>query len=461
MNILEKLNAIKNQEITAKENVEAYIKVIEEKNDDINAFLELNKEEAIAKAEEIDAKIKAGEEVGALAGLVFGIKANINVEDFIISAASKTLEDYIGSYDATVVKKIKAEDGIIIGINNMDEFAAGSSTETSYYGAVNNPAAPGRIPGGSSGGSAAAVAAEMCDIAIGSDTGGSIRNPSSHCGVLGMKPTYGAVSRQGLLDLSMSLDQIGPMARDITGITLALDTIVGYDPTECTTLKWDAPNFTEIAESVKDAEKPLAGMKIATCKQFKEVTNDEINAIIDESVAKLEELGAEVVELSFNYIDICLPTYYLINYVEFFSATRKYDGRKYGSRIEEVCGEEVLRRIQMGSYISQKEFSGKYYQKALQARTVIRNEINEMLEGVDLIVGPTVPKLPHKLGEKLEPMEMYAYDVLTVIANLAGIPAASVKAGEVEGIPVGLQLQAKPQDDAKIVQAMAAFEYAK
>ena len=245
MNILEKLNAIKNQEITAKENVEAYLKVIEEKNEDINAFLELNKEAAIAKAEEIDAKIQAGEEVGALAGLVFGIKANINVEDLIISAASKTLEDYIGSYDATVVKLIKDEDGIIIGINNMDEFAAGSSTETSYYGAVNNPAAPGRIPGGSSGGSAAAVAAEMCDIAIGSDTGGSIRNPSSHCGVLGMKPTYGAVSRQGLLDLSMSLDQIGPMARDITGITLALDTIVAYDPTECTTLDWDAPNFTE------------------------------------------------------------------------------------------------------------------------------------------------------------------------------------------------------------------------
>ncbi len=461
MNILEKLNAIKNQEITAKENVESYLKVIEEKNEDINAFLELNTEQAIAKAEEIDAKIKAGEEVGALAGLVFGIKANINVEDLIISAASKTLEDYIGSYDATVVKKIKAEDGIIIGINNMDEFAAGSSTETSYYGAVNNPAAPGRIPGGSSGGSAAAVAADMCDIAIGSDTGGSIRNPSSHCGVLGMKPTYGAVSRQGLLDLSMSLDQIGPMARDITGIALALDTIIGYDPTECTTLKWDAPNFTEIAESVKGEEKPLAGMKIATCKEFKEVTSDEINGIIDESVAKLEELGAEVVELSFDHIDICLPTYYLINYVEFFSATRKYDGRKYGSRIEEVCGAEVLRRIQMGSYISQKEFSGKYYQKALQARSLIRNEINKMLEGVDLIVGPTVPKLPHKLGEELEPMEMYAYDVLTVIANLAGIPAASVKAGEVEGIPVGLQLQAKPQDDAKIVKAMAAFEYAK
>ncbi|MEE0925177.1 MAG: amidase family protein, partial [Methanobrevibacter sp.] len=325
MTVLEKLNSIKNQEITAKENVENYIKVIEEKNDDINSFLEINKEEALAKAEDIDARIKAGEEVGALAGLVFGIKANINVEDFIISAASKTLEDYIGSYDATVVKRIKAEDGIIIGINNMDEFAAGSSCETSYYGPVNNPAAPGRIPGGSSGGSAAAVAAEMCDIAIGSDTGGSIRNPSSHCGVLGFKPTYGAVSRQGLLDLSMSLDQIGPMANDITGITLALDTIVGYDRTECTTLKWEAPNFTEVALSI-EGEKPLEGMKIATVKEFREVTDDTINEKIDEAIAKLEALGAEVVELEFGYIDICLPTYYLINYVEFFSATRKYDG---------------------------------------------------------------------------------------------------------------------------------------
>ena len=293
MTVLEKLNSIKNQEITAKENVENYIKVIEEKNDDINSFLEINKEEALAKAEDIDARIKAGEEVGALAGLVFGIKANINVEDFIISAASKTLEDYIGSYDATVVKRIKAEDGIIIGINNMDEFAAGSSCETSYYGPVNNPAAPGRIPGGSSGGSAAAVAAEMCDIAIGSDTGGSIRNPSSHCGVLGFKSTYGAVSRQGLLDLSMSLDQIGPMANDITGITLALDTIVGYDRTECTTLKWEAPNFTEVALSI-EGEKPLEGMKIATVKEFREVTDDTINEKIDEAIAKLEALGAEV-----------------------------------------------------------------------------------------------------------------------------------------------------------------------
>ncbi|MCQ2964475.1 MAG: Asp-tRNA(Asn)/Glu-tRNA(Gln) amidotransferase subunit GatA [archaeon] len=458
MNILEKLNSIKSQEMTAKENVENYIKVIEEKNEKINAFIDLNKEQAITKAEEIDNKIANGEEVGALAGLVFGIKANINVEDFTISAASKTLEDYIGSYDATVVKRIKEADGIIIGINNMDEFAAGSSCETSYYGKVDNPAAPGRIPGGSSGGSAAAVAAEMCDIAIGSDTGGSIRNPSSHCGVYGFKPTYGGVSRQGLLDLSMSLDQIGPMARDVSGIALALDTIVGYDPTECTTLRLDL-DFAKAVEEGK-ADKPLAGMKVAICSDFKDVTDDNINNIIDVGVAKLEALGAEIVEVDFKYIDLCLPTYYLINYVEFFSATRKYDGRKYGSRIEEVCGDEVLRRIKMGSYISQQEFSGKYYKKALQSRTLIRNEVNAMLEDVDLIVGPTVPKLPHKLGEELEPMEMYAYDVLTVIANLAGIPAASIPAGDVDGIPVGLQIQAKPEDDLKIIKAMSAFENA-
>lgn len=456
MNILEKLNSIKSQEMTAKENVENYIKVIEEKNEKINAFIDLNKEQAIQEAKEIDNKIANGEEVGALAGLVFGIKANINVEDFTISAASKTLEDYIGSYDATVVKRIKEADGIIIGINNMDEFAAGSSCETSYYGKVDNPAAPGRIPGGSSGGSAAAVAAEMCDIAIGSDTGGSIRNPSSHCGVYGFKPTYGGVSRQGLLDLSMSLDQIGPMARDVSGIALALDTIVGYDPTECTTLKLDL-DFAKAVEEGK-GDKPLAGMKVAICSDFKNVTDDNINNIIDAGVAKLEALGAEIVEVNFKYIDLCLPTYYLINYVEFFSATRKYDGRKYGSRIEEVCGDEVLRRIKMGSYISQQEFSGKYYKKALQARTLIRNEVNAMLEDVDLIVGPTVPKLPHKLGEELEPMEMYAYDVLTVIANLAGIPAASIPAGDVDGIPVGLQIQAKPEDDLKIIKAMSAFE---
>lgn len=453
MNVIEKLNSIKNQEMTARDNVEQFIHIIDEKNDSINAFLEKNYEKAIEQAEEIDRKIADGEEVGALAGLVFGIKANINVEDIIISAASKTLDNYIGSYNATVVENIIREDGIIIGINNMDEFAAGSSTETSYFGPVQNPGAPGRIPGGSSGGSAAAIASGMCDISIGSDTGGSIRNPASHCGVAGFKPTYGLVSRQGLLDLSMSLDQIGPLSKDVSGIALALNTLVDYDSTECTSLKEKNIDFTSVLD-----ETSLEGMKIAVCKEFIDVTDEEINKVVNKAIQKLVDAGAELVEVSFDNIDLCLPTYYLINYVEFFSATRKYDGRDYGYRIEDVCGEEVLRRIEIGSYISQKEFSGKFYKKALQARSIIRSEINAMLENVDLIVGPTVPKLPHEIGTELSPLEMYAYDILTVIANLAGIPAASIKAGEVDGIPVGLQIQAKPLDDLKIIKAMSVLE---
>lgn len=459
MNTFEKSQAIKNQDLTATENLENFLAVIEKENSSINAFLEVDKESAVIQAKEIDEKIKNGKDVGSLAGLIFGIKANINVEDRIISAASKTLENYQGSYDASVVKYIKENDGIIIGICNMDEFAAGSSTESSFYGATDNPAAPGHIPGGSSGGSAAAIAAGMCDITLGSDTGGSIRNPASHCGIIGFKPTYGAVSRQGLLDLSMSLDQIGPLANDISGIAMTLDTIVRYDETECTSLNEDFPIFTEITnQSPEKLQEDMKNMKVAYIKQFKDVSDDHINDIIDESIDKIKKMGADVVELSFDHIDLCLPTYYLINYVEFFSSTRKYDGRKYGHKIEDVCGEEVLRRIEIGSYISQQEFSGKFYKKALQARSLIRNEINKLLEDVDLIVGPTVPKLPHKIGEKLEPMEMYAYDVLTVIANLAGIPAGSMKAGEYNGIPVGLQFQAKPNDDAKIIKAMVAFE---
>ncbi|MDR3223481.1 MAG: Asp-tRNA(Asn)/Glu-tRNA(Gln) amidotransferase subunit GatA [Methanobrevibacter sp.] len=453
MNILEKTELIKNQELKVEDNVENFIDIINKNNKSINAFLEINNNYALEKATEISNKIKNKEKIGSLAGLVFGIKANINVEDFTISAASKTLENYIGSYDATIIKKIKEEDGIIIGMTNLDEFAAGSSTESSYYGATKNPSAPKRISGGSSGGSAAAIADKMCDIAIGSDTGGSIRNPASHCGVIGFKPSYGGVSRQGLLDLSMSLDQIGPLSNDSSGIAIALNNLIDYDPHDCTSLKWDAPNFLD-AKNTDD----LKGKKIATIKQFHELSDEKINGIIDNSVSKIEDLGAEIVELEFNYLDLTLPTYYLINYVEFFSATRKYDGRKYGYKIEDVCGEEVLRRINMGSYISQQEFSGKYYKKALQARSLIKNEINKLFNDVDLIIGSTVPKLPHKIGDKLEPMEMYAYDVLTVIANLTGIPAGSIKAGESNGIPVGLQIQSKPQEDYKILEAMFALE---
>lgn len=454
MKLLDKSILIKNHEITALENLQQFYNNIKTYNNRYNAFLEINMDSAVECATNIDTRISKGEPVGKLAGLVVGIKNNINVEDFHITAASKTLENYIGSYNATVIKRIKEEDGIIIGMTNMDEFAAGSSTETSYFGGAENPAAFGRIPGGSSGGSAVAVAADMCDLSLGSDTGGSIRNPASHCGIIGYKPTYGMVSRQGLLDLAMSFDQIGPFAKDPSGIALMLEVISGYDKTECTSLDWKVPKFTD---SIKN-EDSLKWMKVGVVKQFFDMSDDKIVNIIENSVDKMKDMGAEVVELSFDHTDLCLPTYYLISCVEFFSATRKYDGRKYGEKIEDVCGEEVLRRINMGSYISQKEFSGKYYKKALQARSLIKREVTKLTNNVDVMVSPTVPKLPHKNGTTLDPLDMYYYDALTVMANLAGIPATSTPAGDVRGIPVGLQIQAKPLADAKIIEMMAALD---
>ena len=453
MRIIDKVKSIKSQELTAVNNLEQMYENISTKNDEINAFVEINKDKAIGTAENVDKKIANGEKTGKLAGLVIGVKANINIEDYNISAASPTLKSYLGSYNATVVDRIMAEDGVIIGINNMDEFAAGSSTETSMYGHTNNPSAMGRIPGGSSGGSAAAIASDMCDISIGSDTGGSIRNPASHCGVMGFKPTYGMVSRQGLLDLAMSLDQIGPLCKDTSGIALMLDVICGFDPKDPTTIAEEIDDFVPACDN-----KNLEGTTVGIVDEFSNVTDTKINSIIDNSINKLSDLGADIKQLSFDDLDLCLPTYYLINYVEFFSATRKYDGRKYGERIEEVCGPEVLRRIHIGSYISQKEFSGKYYKKALQARSLIHNDFDTLLKDVDLIASPTVPMIPHKIGDKLDPMDMYAYDVLTVIANITGIPAASMNAGFVDDIPVGLQLQAKALEDHKIISAMSALE---
>jgi len=252
MNILEKSQSIRNREEKASDNLEKFIDRINKHNPKINAFIDLKTDEALQTAKKIDNKINNGEKVGKLAGLVIGIKSNINVEDFHVTAASKTLENYIGTFDATVIRRIKAEDGIILGMTNMDEFAAGNSTETSFHGPTINPREPGRIPGGSSGGSAAAVASKMCDLALGSDTGGSIRNPASHCGVMGFKPTYGAVSRQGLLDLAMSFDQIGPFAADTTGIALIMDVIAGKDRRECTTIDWKVADFTGTSNDPQD-----------------------------------------------------------------------------------------------------------------------------------------------------------------------------------------------------------------
>jgi aspartyl-tRNA(Asn)/glutamyl-tRNA(Gln) amidotransferase subunit A len=420
---------------------------IEERDKKINSFIVLDRE-GISR--------KVASKKGKLKNLLVGIKSNINVEGLITSAGSKTLENYVSPYDATVVKKIKADGGQILGMLNMDEFACGSSGETSFYGPTDNPAASGHIPGGSSSGSAASVAAKFVDVSLGTDTGGSIRNPASHCGVVGFKPSYGVVSRYGLIDMAMSLDQIGSFARDVKTAALLLETITGHDPRDETSLKLD-PEFYRFFRNLNPG---INGLKIGYAKEFDGLIQDiGIKRVTHKALDRLGSSGAEVIEVSLPNLGIALPTYYLNVYVEFFSATRKYDGRRYGHRIEEVCGEEVMRRILLGSYISQKEYSGRYYKKALMARSLIRKELSDALKDVDVLVGPTVPKLPHKLGTRVDdPRVMYAYDVFTVPVNLAGTPAGTVPAGKVNGIPTGLQVVGKVLDDQKVLNAMYGFE---
>lgn len=425
----------------------SFLEKIENGDGDIKSFIEVN-----PLALEDTKNIKEGR----LAGKVIAIKSNINVKGLRATCASRTLENYVSPYDAEVIRRIKAEDGIIIGMTNMDEFACGSSGETSAFGATQNPAASGRIPGGSSSGSAAAVAAEFCDMALGSDTGGSIRNPASHCGVVGLKPTYGRVPRYGLIDLAMSLDQIGPFARDVRSAALLLEVISGFNPREGTAARVPVPSY------VDDLTSDLKGYRIGVAEEFTNVTDPKIMAQVEKSIDALEERGAQVVPVTLPNLDKGIPTYYLTVFVEFFSGTRKFDGRRYGHKIEEVCGEEVLRRILLGKYISQKEFSGRYYKKALQFRSLIKEELMSALKDVDVIAGPTVPKLPHELGHEItDPMEMYAYDVLTVYANLAGIPAGVVNAGRVDHVPVGLQVQGKAFDEQKVLNVLHAVEVGK
>ncbi|AVB76707.1 Asp-tRNA(Asn)/Glu-tRNA(Gln) amidotransferase subunit GatA [Methanococcus maripaludis] len=423
--------------------VSDYLEKIEKS--DVNAFIDVNGEKVLKEAEELEKNDALKNK--PLYGKIVAVKSNINVKGYKISCASKTLEKYVGTYDATVVKKLRSQGALIVGMTNMDEFAGGSSGETSCYGPTKNPAAMDRIPGGSSSGSAAAVAADLCDMAIGSDTGGSIRNPASHCGIVGFKPSYGVVSRQGLCDLAMSFDQIGPLTKNAEDALVLTNAIKGIDRSDSTSL-----------ETPKFEKKDISNYKIGVVKEFMDVTDEKIRNEIEKGIEVFKDMGCKIVDLSYKYIDLALPTYYLINYVEFFSATRKYDGRRYGEFIEEACGEEVLRRILIGKHISEQEFSGKYYKKALQARKSMKKEMLGLFNSADLIVGPTVPKLPHKLGEDVSPMEMYAYDVLTVPTNICGICSGVVRCGNIQGVPVGLQIQGAPLEDEKVLSAMIEFE---
>lgn len=431
--------------------LQGYLNKIKKEDKKLNAFLQLNPN-ALKEAKEIDSKKRRGR----LAGKIIAIKSNINVKGLMASCASKTLEDYKATYDATVIQKIKAEDGLIIGMTNMDEFACGSSGETSAFGPTRNPRNPSLIPGGSSSGSTVAVAAGFCDMALGSDTGGSIRNPASHCGVVGVKPTYSSVSRYGLIDLSMSLDQIGPITQNVKDATLLLDIIKGQDEND--SISQSPPqspnnlplNLNEIEKIPKNITIGILNYEISD-KKIQEIVEKKLNLAA-------EKYGWKIKKVKLDYIDLAIETYYPLVYVEFFSATRRFDGRRYGKRIEDVAGPEVLRRLLGGSEISKAEHYGRYYHLALKVKKLIEEEFSKVFKDVDCIISPTVPRLPHKIGEKISVEEMYGYDALTNPSNIAGNCAISIPTGEIQGVPVGMQIVCDKFQEQKLLQIARSFE---
>jgi aspartyl-tRNA(Asn)/glutamyl-tRNA(Gln) amidotransferase subunit A len=442
MNLKTKLKEIKEGKLTALKNLTQFSKKIATpKVKDLNIFLHLN-EDAIEQAKEIDKRIKKGN-AGKLAGLCFAIKSNISAKHMITSCASKVLEDYTSGYNATVINKLLAEDAILIGMVNMDEFACGASGETSAFGPTKNPRNPELIPGGSSSGSAASIAAELCDFSLGSDTGGSIRNPASHCGVVGLKPTYGAVSRYGLLDMTMSFDCIGPLTHSPEDARLIFNTIKGQDNFDQTTYE----------EKPKPTKKGIIGLV-----NVKDFCDKEIAKLIETKTKEIAEKNNWKIKKINLPLDIAIQTYYIIVYTEFFSATRKYDGRRFGKKIEEVAGPEVIRRIIGGSEITKAEHEGKYYREALKTRNYIKKKFNELFQDVDAIILPTSPKLPHKIGEQISLEEYYNYDITTCLPSIAGLPAISIPAGKIDNKDVGLQIIAPHFQEELIFKLAKDFE---
>lgn len=436
-----------------KTKLKKYLKEIESNNfqgKKINAILQVrNEKELLEEAEIIQKKIDSNSG-GLLAGNILVIKANINMDGMNCSCASKVLENYVSPYNASVIDKIRKEDGLILGIANMDEFACGGSGETSAFGVTQNPRKLGYIPGGSSSGSVASVCAGFCDMALGSDTGGSIRNPSSHCGVVGVKPTYGSVSRYGLIDLSMSLDQIGPIANSVKDAALLLKVISGRD---------EFDSISEISSEInlKNLESIPKKLKIGLLDfsiQDKRIQN-LIGVKIEEACKKY---GFSVKKIKPRYVDLAIETYYPLVYVEFFSGTRRFDGRRYGRKIEDFAGPEVLRRVLGGGEITKAEHAGRYYNLSLKAKGLIEKEFSLAFKDVDCIISPVVPRLPHKIGEKISVEEMYSYDALTIPSNLAGNCAISIPVGEIEGFPIGMQIMCDKFQDEKMLQIARAFE---
>ncbi|MCI1881820.1 MAG: Asp-tRNA(Asn)/Glu-tRNA(Gln) amidotransferase subunit GatA [Sporolactobacillus sp.] len=460
-------NKIHSKEIKASDLVDEAFARINEVDDKIKAFLTLNEENARAAAAKVDEQGAADE--AALAGLPIGIKDNLVTKGLRTTCASRILANFDPIYDATVIKKIKAQKAVMIGKLNMDEFAMGSSTENSSVTITHNPWNLTRVPGGSSGGSAAAVAAGEVLFALGSDTGGSIRQPSAFCGVVGMKPTYGRVSRFGLVAFASSLDQVGPITRTVEDNAYLLEAIAGLDPYDSTSADVSVPHYADaLNEGVK-------GLRIAVPKEYlgegiDEVVKDKVKA----AIRQLESLGAVVDEVSLPHSKYAVPCYYIIASSEASSNLARFDGVRYGVRVpsndliemykqtrSEGFGDEVKRRIMLGTFALSSGYYDAYYKKAQQVRTLIKQDFEKVLQDHDLIVGPTAPTPAFKIGEKIDdPLTMYANDLLTIPVNLAGNPAISLPCGLAGGLPIGLQIIGRPFAEATIYRAAYAYQQA-
>lgn len=464
---------IKSGEVRVVDAVNAAFDQIEAVEKDINSYVTVyKKEEVLEKAEHIQKLIDEGQLTGPLAGVPVAIKDNMCTRDKLTTCSSKILGNFYPTYSAEAVINLEKAGAVIIGKTNMDEFAMGSTTETSFYGPTKNPWNKEHVPGGSSGGSCAAVAAEECSYALGSDTGGSIRQPSSFCGVTGIKPTYGTVSRYGLIAYGSSLDQIGPVAKDVTDCATILETIASYDSKDSTSVKRDDYNFTEaLVEDVK-------GLKIGIPKDyFGEGLEPEVKEAILKAVDVLKDKGAIVEEFDLSLVEYAIPAYYVIASAEASSNLSRFDGVKYGYRTEEYnglhnmykktrsegFGEEVKRRIMLGSFVLSSGYYDAYYLKALRTKALIKKAFDEAFAKYDVIIGPAAPTTAPKLGDSLsDPIKMYLGDIYTISVNLAGLPGISVPCGQdSNGFPIGMQIIGDCFKEKNIIRAAYTFEQAK
>lgn len=464
--------AIKQGKTTAVEAMEAVLAQIEETEELYHCYVTLDKEAALERAAQIQQEIEAGTQTGVLAGVPVAVKDNLCTEGVLTTCSSKILENFIPAFSAEAVKNLEKAGAVIIGKTNMDEFAMGSTTETSYYGVTRNPRNPEHVPGGSSGGSAAAVAAGECFFALGSDTGGSIRQPAAYCGVVGMKPTYGTVSRYGLIAYGSSLDQIGPLTKNVEDCAVVLEAIASHDEKDSTSIARQDTDFTSAL--VKDVK----GMKIGIPRDyFGEGLEPQVKEAVLQAARLLQANGAIVEEFDLSLVKYAIPTYYTIAAAEASSNLERFDGIKYGYRNREAeglhqmykktrsegFGAEVKRRIMLGSFVLSSGYYDAYYLKALRVKAMIKKAFDKAFESYDCILGPVAPTTAPKLGESLsDPMKMYLGDIYTISVNLAGLPGISVPCGEdAEGLPVGLQLIGDCFQEKKLLQIAYTYEQLK